>query len=184
MHINSKTGLLISKASQTERIVGPLICLARQASPKIVLFGSCKRVCVASLLTRLVYGTGMLRVKRKNASETRTRCVKRVSTLEITSFMPSKENFLTLRKSMQKYSKMSLNEKKHQQQTPKSTEIHRPIWHQTHSRHRKACAPTLLFSFASLELRLREPVKPAVPTESRYPQGHRMHKNEHSTGAA
>lgn len=74
--VNSKTGPLISKASQTERIVGPLICLARQASPKFVLFGSCKRVCVASLLTRLVYGTGLLRVKRKNASETRTRCVK------------------------------------------------------------------------------------------------------------
>lgn len=138
-------------------------------------------MCVASLLTRLVYGTGLLRVKRKNASETRTRYVKRVSTLEITSFMASKENFLTLRKIGQKHSKMSLNEKKYQQQPPKSTEIHRPIRPQTHSPHRKTPASTLLFSFTSLELRLSEPAEPAVPTESGYPQGHRMHKNEHST---
>lgn len=37
---------------------------------------SCKRVCVASLLTSLVYGTGLLRVKRKNACGPRTRRVK------------------------------------------------------------------------------------------------------------
>lgn len=48
----------------------------------------------------------------------------------------------------------------------------------------KGGASTLLFSFASLELRLSEPAKPAVPTESGYPQGHRSHKNEHSAGAA
>lgn len=142
-------------------------------------------MCVASLLTSLVYGTGLLRVKRKNASETRTRCVKQVSTLEITSFMASKENFLTLRKIGQKHSKMSLNEKKYQQQPPKkSTEIHRPIRPQTHSRYRQEYASTLLFSFASLELRLSEPAEPAAPTESRYPQGHRLHKTEHSAGAA
>ena len=34
-------------------------------------------------------------------------------------------------------------------------------------------ASTLIFSLASLELRLSEPAKPAAPTESGYPQGHR-----------
>lgn len=64
-----------------------------------------------------------------------------------------------------------------------ATQIHRPIRPQTHSRHREGGASTLLFSLASLELRLSEPAKPAAPTESGYPQGHRMHKNEHSAGA-
>lgn len=64
-----------------------------------------------------------------------------------------------------------------------ATQIRRPIRLQTHSRHRKECASTLLFSFASLELRLSEPAKPAAPTESGYPQGHRRHKTEHSVGA-
>lgn len=40
------------------------------------------------------------------------------------------------------------------------------------------------FSFASLELRLSEPAKPAAPTESGYPQGHRTQKTGHSVGAA
>lgn len=39
------------------------------------------------------------------------------------------------------------------------------------------------FSFASLELRLSKPAKPAVPTESGYPQGHRTHKTKYSAGA-
>ena len=42
---------------------------------------------------------------------------------------------------------------------------------------------TLLFSFASLGLRLREPAKPTGPTESGYPQGHRMHETGRSLGA-
>lgn len=68
---------------------------------------------------------------------------------------------------------------------PKSaTQMHRPIRLQTHSRHREGGASTLLFCFASLELRLSEPAKPAAPTESGYPQGHRLHKTEHSAGAA
>lgn len=45
--VNSKTGPLISKASQIERIVGPLICLARQASPKIVLFVGRAKECAS-----------------------------------------------------------------------------------------------------------------------------------------
>lgn len=68
---------------------------------------------------------------------------------------------------------------------PKSaTQMHRPIRLQTHSRHREGCASTLIFSFASLELRLSESTKPAAPTESGYPQGHRMQKTGHSAGAA
>ena len=61
--------------------------------------------------------------------------------------------------------------------------MHRLVRPQMHSRHRGGGASTLLFSFASLELRLSKPAKPAVPTESGYPQGHRMHKTEHSAGA-
>lgn len=53
-----------------------------------------------------------------------------------------------------------------------------------HRRHREGGASTLIFSFASLELRLSEPAEPAVPTESGYPQGHRMHKTEHRAAAA
>lgn len=45
-------------------------------------------------------------------------------------------------------------------------------------------ASTLLFSFASLELRLREPAKPTGTTESGYPQGQRMHETERSPGVA
>lgn len=48
---------------------------------------------------------------------------------------------------------------------------------------RRGGASTLLFSFASLELRLSESAKPAAPTESGYPQGHRLRKTEHNTGA-
>lgn len=65
-----------------------------------------------------------------------------------------------------------------------STEKHRPIRPHTQRRHRKRRASTLLFSFASLELRLSEPAKPVAPTESGYPQGHRMQKNGHSAGPA
>ena len=67
---------------------------------------------------------------------------------------------------------------------PKSaTQMHRPIRPQTHSRHREGGASTLLFSLASLELRLSEPAKPAAPTESGYPHGHRLRKTELSAGA-
>lgn len=62
--------------------------------------------------------------------------------------------------------------------------MHRLVRPQMHSRHREGGASTLLFSFASLELRLSEPVESAAPTESSYPQGHRTHKNEHSAAAA
>lgn len=42
---------------------------------------------------------------------------------------------------------------------------------------------TLLFSFASLGLRLREPAKLTGPMESGYPQGHRMHETGRRLGA-
>ena len=42
---------------------------------------------------------------------------------------------------------------------------------------------TLLFSFALLGLRLRGTAKPTGPTESGYPQGHRMHETGRSLGA-
>lgn len=78
---------------------------------------------------------------------------------------------------------MSLNENKCQQQAricnldapPRQTTDAQPA--------QKRVRLYVIFSFASLELRLSEPAKPAAPTESGYPQGHRMHKTEHSAGA-
>lgn len=78
---------------------------------------------------------------------------------------------------------MRLNEKKYQLQTSQQDRDAPTNQISDAQPAQKRGASTLLFSFASLELRLSEPAKPAAPTESGYPQGHRMHKTEHSAGA-
>lgn len=79
---------------------------------------------------------------------------------------------------------MSLNEKKCQRQAQICHPDAPP--HQTSDAQpaQRRVRLYVIFSFASLELRLSEPAKPAAPTESAYPQGHRLRKTEHSAGAA
>lgn len=80
---------------------------------------------------------------------------------------------------------MSLNEKKYQLQAPQQDrDAPTNQISDAQPAQRRGGASTLLFSFASLELRLSESAKPAAPTESGYPQGHRMQKTGHSAGAA
>lgn len=79
---------------------------------------------------------------------------------------------------------MSLNENKCQRQA-KICNLDAPLRQTSDAQPtQRRGASTLLFSFASLELRLSEPAKPAAPMESGYPQGHRLRKTEPSAGAA
>lgn len=104
--------------------------------------------------------------------------------LKILAFSAQKKIFRHFEKADENEYEMSLNENKFQQQAricnldapPRQTSDAQP----TQRRGRLY----VNFSFASLELRLSEPANPAVPTESGYPQGHRLHKTEHSAGAA
>ena len=104
--------------------------------------------------------------------------------LKILAFALKRKFFDTSKKADKNKRKMSVNEKKCQRQAKICHSDAPP--HQTSDVQpaQRRVRLYVNFSFASLELRLSKPTKPAAPTESGYPQGHRSHKTEHSAGAA
>lgn len=104
--------------------------------------------------------------------------------LKILAFCVQKKIFWHFEKADENEYEMSLNENKCQRQAKICHPDAPP--HQTSDAQpaQRRVRLYVIFSFALLELRLRKPAKPAAPTESGYPQGHRMHKTEPSTGAA